>query len=184
VRLEKKREALVDNDPSIFPAEYYAEDNNLDKGIILIRATLEEMKKINQLGIDLNKNEGFLFNTRVELEDLMAKKAKLESNRKTRKPMNPFKVFRNYRAARSLHEKSKSLYLQTKCMAENTQRDAASSRVVPSTRRTVDKSNLVVSIPSSTFTNGSTSGPGIKVESQSCFPRTLWSRRSTTQGTP
>lgn len=55
-------------DQRIFPLAYYVPGDDLTKGSILIKATLEEMKKIRRLGIDLNKNEDFVFNTRLTLE--------------------------------------------------------------------------------------------------------------------
>lgn len=55
-------------DPDVFPLAYYAAGDNLSKGSILIRATLKEMEAIKQLGIDLNNNGDFIFNTRVTLE--------------------------------------------------------------------------------------------------------------------
>jgi hypothetical protein len=55
-------------DQRIFPLAYYECDDNFSKGSFLIKATLEEMAEINQLGIDLNKNINFIFNTRLKLE--------------------------------------------------------------------------------------------------------------------
>ena len=60
-------------DRNVFPLAYYEDSgDNFSKGCFLIRATLEEMNKINQLRIDLNKNEDFIFNTRVKLEALVS----------------------------------------------------------------------------------------------------------------
>lgn len=56
-------------DQRIFPIAYYEEDGNLNKGRYLIKATLEEMAEIHQLGIDLNENDDFIVNTRVRLEE-------------------------------------------------------------------------------------------------------------------
>lgn len=56
-------------DQNIFPLAYYEDcGGNFSKGCLLIRATLEEMEKIQQLGIDLNENEDFIFDTRLNLE--------------------------------------------------------------------------------------------------------------------
>lgn len=55
-------------DQRIFPLAYHVPGNNLTKGSILIRATLEEMEKIKQLGVDLNRNQDFIFDTRLTLE--------------------------------------------------------------------------------------------------------------------
>ncbi|KAF8124912.1 hypothetical protein EV363DRAFT_1353051 [Boletus edulis] len=119
-------------DQSVFPLAYYEEDGgNLGKGSFLIRATLEEMEKIKQLGVDLNKNEDFIFNTRLNIEVLKARKAKLQENRKT---LNPFKSFLNYRAARLFHEGSRSLYLDTKRTSEKIHREEGLMQVVPSTQ--------------------------------------------------
>ncbi|KAF8441722.1 hypothetical protein L210DRAFT_2088780 [Boletus edulis BED1] len=120
-------------DQSVFPLAYYEEDGgNLGKGSFLIRATLEEMEKIKQLGVDLNKNEDFIFNTRLNIEvSLKARKAKLQENRKT---LNPFKSFLNYRAARLFHEGSRSLYLDTKRTSEKIHREEGLMQVVPSTQ--------------------------------------------------
>ena len=114
-------------DPDIFPRAYYECEGNLNKGCVLIEATLDEMKAIKKLGIDLNKNEDFIFDTRVELQasvnsftahtrllifgSLNAKKAELQDKRKT---LNPFKVLLNYRAVRLFHAASKTLYRQTR----------------------------------------------------------------------
>lgn len=56
-------------DQNVFPLAYYEDGgDNISKGSFLIKATLEEMEKIKQLGVDLNKNEDFIFNTRLNLE--------------------------------------------------------------------------------------------------------------------
>jgi hypothetical protein len=55
-------------DQNVFPLAYYEEDGNFSKGSFLIKATLKEMEEINKLGIDLNQNEDFIFNTRLKLE--------------------------------------------------------------------------------------------------------------------
>ena len=56
-------------DQNVFPLAYYEHGGDkLSKGSFLIRATLQEMEKIKQLGIDLNKNDDFIFSTRVKLE--------------------------------------------------------------------------------------------------------------------
>lgn len=55
-------------DQNIFPLEYYEPGDNVSKGSLLIKATLEEMAKIAQLGIDLNQNEDFIFDTRLSVE--------------------------------------------------------------------------------------------------------------------
>ena len=55
-------------DPLIFPRAYYECEGNLDKGCFLIEATLDEMNAIKELGIDLNKNGNFIYNTRLKLE--------------------------------------------------------------------------------------------------------------------
>lgn len=114
-------------DPLIFPLAYHVPGNDLTKGSVLIKATLEEMGKIRQLGIDLNKNEDFIFNTRLKLETSVlihgihmicscygSLKEKEENLQDKRKTLNPFKAFLNYRAARLFHEASKTLFLETK----------------------------------------------------------------------
>lgn len=56
-------------DQNVFPLSYYEHGgDNLSKGSFLIKATLEEMEKIKQLGVDLNQNEDFIFNTRLNIE--------------------------------------------------------------------------------------------------------------------
>ena len=55
-------------DQSIFPLAYYEEDGDFNKGSFLIRATLKEMQTIRDLGIDLNQNQEFVFNTRLRVE--------------------------------------------------------------------------------------------------------------------
>ena len=55
-------------DQLIFPLAYYVPADDISKGSVLIKATLEEMDKIRQLGIDLNENANFIFNTRLTLE--------------------------------------------------------------------------------------------------------------------
>ncbi|KAG8214206.1 hypothetical protein J3R82DRAFT_10999 [Butyriboletus roseoflavus] len=120
----------------IFPLAYYEPGNNVTKGSILIKATLEEMEKIKELGIDLNKNDDFIFNTRLKLEALRAKKETLQDNGKT---LNPFKAFMNYRAARLFHAASKALLIQTRRTSEKIRREEQEERVervqvVPPTR--------------------------------------------------
>ncbi|KAN0091509.1 hypothetical protein V8E55_005075 [Tylopilus felleus] len=118
-------------DQSVFPLAYYEGGNNLSKGTFLIRATLDEMEKIAQLGIDLNKNEDFIFNTRLNLETLRAQEEKILDNRKT---LNPFKAFLNYRTARLFHAGSRALYLETKRTSERIHREEEHVQVVPSTQ--------------------------------------------------
>ena len=55
-------------DQNDFPLAYYHQDSDLNKGSFLIRATLDEMEKIRQLGIDLSENQGFIFDTRLSIE--------------------------------------------------------------------------------------------------------------------
>ena len=58
-------------DQNVFPLAYYECGDNFSKGSFLIKATLEEMEEIKRLGIDLNKNEDFIFNTRLTIEALV-----------------------------------------------------------------------------------------------------------------
>jgi len=119
-------------DQNVFPLAYCEDGgDNLSKGNLLIRATLQEMEKIKQLGIDLNQTDDFIFRTRIKVEDLKVEKAKLQDNRKT---LNPFKAFLNYRAARLFHAGSRALYLQTKRTSEKIHREEERMRVVPSTQ--------------------------------------------------
>jgi hypothetical protein len=56
-------------DQNEFPLAYYNDGgDNLSKGGLLIKATLQEMEEIKQLGIDLNNNVDFIYNTRLKLE--------------------------------------------------------------------------------------------------------------------
>lgn len=120
-------------DQNVFPLAYYEDDgDNLSKGSLLIKATLEEMEKIKELGIDLNKNEDFIYRTRLRIEasvlfswqthvyscisSLRAQKAKIQDNRKT---LNPFKAFLNYRTARLFHAASRAVYIQTRVGLSN-----------------------------------------------------------------
>lgn len=115
-------------DQTVFPLAYYEAGDNFAKGTLLIRATLDEMEAIKNLGIDLNKNDDFIFNTRLRVEasvlqnsftaytsahvsSLRVQKEKLQDNRKT---LNPFKAFLTYRTARLFHAASRAVYLQTK----------------------------------------------------------------------
>ncbi|KAF8134311.1 hypothetical protein EV363DRAFT_1161194 [Boletus edulis] len=119
-------------DRTIFPLAYYEDGDNLSKGTLLIKATLDEMDTIKELGMELlNRNDDFIFNTRLKVEDLQVQKAKLKDNRKT---LNPWKAFLNYRAARLFHVASKALYLQTKRTSEKIHREDELMRVVPSTQ--------------------------------------------------
>lgn len=52
-------------DQNDFPLVYYQQDN---KGSFLIRATLDEMEKVRQLGTDLSDNEDFISDTRLNIE--------------------------------------------------------------------------------------------------------------------
>lgn len=57
-------------DQNVFPLAYYEDGgDNLSKGNLLIRATLQEMEKIKQLGIDLNQTDDFIFRTRLKIEE-------------------------------------------------------------------------------------------------------------------
>ena len=124
--------AAAKYDQHVFPLAYHdGLGGNVNKGSLLLSATLEEMVKIKELGIDLSNSDEFLFNTRIKYESsvvidrltphqfiwcscvgsLAAKRAKLQTNRKT---INPFKAFLNYRAARMFHAASLTLYLETK----------------------------------------------------------------------
>ncbi|KAF8421139.1 hypothetical protein L210DRAFT_598255 [Boletus edulis BED1] len=98
-------------DQNVFPLTYYKQEGNLNKGNFLIKATLEEMEKIREQGIDLNKNLDFIYDTRLNVEALKADKERLQDNRKT----------------------SRNLYLQTKNTSEKIRRED-NVRVVPSTR--------------------------------------------------
>lgn len=56
-------------DQDDFPLAYYEDGgDNVSKGSLLIRATLQEMEDIRQLGIDLNQNDDFIYNTRLKIE--------------------------------------------------------------------------------------------------------------------
>ena len=54
----------------IFPLSYHIAGNAISKGSFLLSATLEEMRKIAQIGVDLNTDKRFHYNTRVEYEKL------------------------------------------------------------------------------------------------------------------
>lgn len=59
-------------DQSIFPLAYYESSDNFSKGTFLIKATLDEMAKIQELGTELlNKHQDFIFNTRMKVEELV-----------------------------------------------------------------------------------------------------------------
>ena len=55
-------------DRSVFPLAYH---EGLNKGSLLLSATLDEMVKIKDLGIDLANNDDFIFNTRIKYEALV-----------------------------------------------------------------------------------------------------------------
>ncbi|KAF8557406.1 hypothetical protein OG21DRAFT_1520484 [Imleria badia] len=118
-------------DQKVFPVAYYEQDGDLNKGSFLIKVTLEEMENIGQLGIDLNENEDFIYNTRLNVEALKDQQDILQDKRKT---LNPFKAFLNYRAARLFHTGTRALYLETKRTSEKIQREESRMRVVPSTQ--------------------------------------------------
>ena len=66
--------AAAKYDPNVFPLAYHDDDGlggNVSKGTLLLSATLEEMVKIKELGIDLSKSDEFLFNTRIKYEALV-----------------------------------------------------------------------------------------------------------------
>ena len=121
-------------DQTVFPVGYYEAGSNFGKACFLLEATVDEMATIAQLGIDLNKNDGFIFGTRVKVDEsvlvhaphtfanvnsLRERKAKIEGNRKT---INPIKVFRNItgKDAREFHTVSRSVFLETKVRLQNT----------------------------------------------------------------
>ncbi|KAN0084566.1 hypothetical protein V8E55_008070 [Tylopilus felleus] len=120
-------------DQTVFPVGYYEAGSNFGKACFLLEATVDEMATIAQLGIDLNKNDGFIFGTRVKVDDLRERKAKIEGNRKT---INPIKVFRNItgKDAREFHTVSRSVFLETKRTSEKIQREDGHLHVVPSTQ--------------------------------------------------
>ena len=61
--------AAAEFNPEIFPRAYYDAGDNYNKGVVLIRATLNEMRVIGQLGIDLKENAEFIVGTRAELDE-------------------------------------------------------------------------------------------------------------------
>ena len=61
--------AAAKYDQHVFPLAYHdGLGGNAGKGSLLLAATLEEMVKIKELGIDLSKNDEFLLNTRIKYE--------------------------------------------------------------------------------------------------------------------
>lgn len=56
-------------DQRVFPLAYYEQGNDLTKGSFLIKSTQEEMEKIRDLGVDLNKNLDFIYNTRLSVQE-------------------------------------------------------------------------------------------------------------------
>ncbi|KAF8421141.1 hypothetical protein L210DRAFT_3766173 [Boletus edulis BED1] len=91
-------------DQSLLPLEYAGQEGDLNKGSFLIRATLEELAKIRELGIDLN-NLDFIFDTRLNYDTLKAEEEKLQDDRRLGS-LNP--------AARLFHAEARTLFLQTK----------------------------------------------------------------------
>lgn len=99
----------------------------VSKGSLLLSATLDEVIKIKEMGVDLTSNPQFLLNTKLKYEEfvilisfsficsiiysLAAKQTKLE---KYRKSINPIKYILNYRAARMFYAGALSLYTQTR----------------------------------------------------------------------
>jgi len=113
--------AAAKYDQHVFPLSVHdGPSSDVSKGIILLSATLEEMARIKELGIDLSRSHEFVFNTRVKYEALAAKKSKLLKKRRT---LNPFKLFLNYRAARVFHAAALDLFLETKGTSERMQRE-------------------------------------------------------------
>ncbi|KAF8546067.1 hypothetical protein OG21DRAFT_1528071 [Imleria badia] len=115
---------------NIFPLAYHYAGDPIRKGSLLLTATLDEMIKIGEMGIDINTDRRFHFNARVEYEALAAKEAKLQSRQKS---INPFTVLRHYRAARMFHAASKALFVDTKHTSERIQREERLIQAVPST---------------------------------------------------
>ncbi|KAF8421142.1 hypothetical protein L210DRAFT_3573138 [Boletus edulis BED1] len=117
-------------DQNIFPLAYYSCPDDFSKGSFLIRSTVEEMDNIYELGIDLNNHDDdFAFNTRVKVADLREEEAKLQ-----RKTLNPFKVFRNYRARKLFHATSRKVYLDTIRTSEIIHREEGIVRQGPRTQ--------------------------------------------------
>lgn len=62
-------------DRHVFPLAYHdslgGKVGEVGKGSLLLSATLEEMLKIKELGIDLSKSDDFIFNTRIKYEALV-----------------------------------------------------------------------------------------------------------------
>ncbi|KAF8140218.1 hypothetical protein EV363DRAFT_1311935, partial [Boletus edulis] len=114
----------------IFPLAYHNAGDTISKGSLLLSATLDEMIKIAEMGIDLDTDKRFHFNARIQYEALAAKEAKLQNRPKS---FNPFTVFRHYRAARMFLSASKAFFHDTKRTSERIQREERLMRAVPST---------------------------------------------------
>ncbi|KAG9308565.1 hypothetical protein JVU11DRAFT_11780 [Chiua virens] len=109
-----------DYDQHDFPFAYYEAKDDFGRGCALIKATLDEMKEIRQLGIDLNENEDFIYNTRVGLDELKDQKEFLQGNLKS---VNLWKRFRSKRALRLFLATSKRVWRETKNTSESIQRE-------------------------------------------------------------
>ncbi|KAF8442131.1 hypothetical protein L210DRAFT_3644292 [Boletus edulis BED1] len=114
-----------------FPlAKHDGISNIASKGGLLLSATLDEMIRIKELGVDLSSNPQFLLNTKLKYDDLAAKQERVE---KYGKSFNLVKYFLNYRAARLFYAAALSLYTQTRETSERMQRREKELRAVPST---------------------------------------------------
>lgn len=54
----------------VFPLAYHDAGSTITKGSLLLSATLDEMIKISEMGIDLNTDTRFQFNARIQYEAL------------------------------------------------------------------------------------------------------------------
>lgn len=52
-----------------FPLAYYLQEGNFNKGRFLMRATLDELKNLWELGIDFEKNEDFKAGTKEGIQE-------------------------------------------------------------------------------------------------------------------
>ncbi|KAG1746006.1 uncharacterized protein EDB91DRAFT_1120156 [Suillus paluster] len=110
-------------DRSIFPIMRLKDKNTLGQIDIVLEATLDEVFKIRQMATDKKQLQELLAETKVEYDNLVAEKEKLQQQNKS---FNPVKLFSAYRSTRLLAEAGKTLYTRTRSTSERMRRQLLS----------------------------------------------------------
>ncbi|KIJ18449.1 hypothetical protein PAXINDRAFT_167050 [Paxillus involutus ATCC 200175] len=136
----------VDNyDLSTLSLARYTGKGSLHTGHLFLRATLKEMRKIQELSKDLECAHD-LHDTKFKYDDLMTRKEMLEQEPKT---FNPFKLFELYNAKRKFVARGRKLYIATRTTSEKLERDLLSvdsADVPPAEGESIAKNERIAGI--------------------------------------